>query len=144
MNNRGDPLFLIDGIGPFFKNNQRTEINWSKIDFSDLDSRGELPPSRTRQIEEDFRLFTQRASAMGYNAVTLDDLAHLVPQAFYPEKLQHKIKQYRTLYRTLFHIANESNLQVFITTDLLFFNNAIEQHIGNHPKKLRAFAADSC
>jgi hypothetical protein len=137
-------LFIIDGIGPFFQGNRREEINWSKIDFSDLDSDGSIPEERIRRIEEGFHVFARRAAAMGYNAVTLDDLAHLVSHSFYSEALQKKIEQYRDLYRSLFAIAAGAGLRVFITTDLLFFNEAIEKTIGNNPQKLRKFTADCC
>ncbi|HKL21199.1 MAG TPA: hypothetical protein VJ904_05295, partial [Tichowtungia sp.] len=144
MNHLDEPLFIIDGIGPFFRNNRRTEINWSKIDFSDLDASGVIEPKRLAQIEEDFRTFTGRAATIGYNAVTLDDLAHLIPNPAYPAELQHKIEQYRTLYRTLFQIAADAGLRVFITTDLLFFNPVIEQQTQNSRKKIQTFAAESC
>jgi hypothetical protein len=144
MNHLNEQLFIIDGIGPFFRNNERKEINWSKIDFSDLDASGRIAPERLEQIETDFRLFAQRAAAIGYNAVTLDDLAHLIPNPLYPNELSRKIEQYRTLYRTLFKTAGEAGLKVFITTDLLFFNPVIEQQIENNQKKIQTFAAESC
>ena len=144
MNPSHSNLYIIDGIGPFFQDNRRDEINWSKIDFSDLDSGGSFAEERVRRIEDGFRTFTGKAAATGYNAVTLDDLAHCVAHPFYPEALLKKIEQYRELYRSLFAIAAEAGLQVFITTDLLFFNSAIEQAVGNNPQKLRAFTADCC
>lgn len=137
-------LFLIDGIGPFFRHNRRAEINWSKIDFADLDADGPLQPERCQQIEDDFRTFTRRAAAMGYNAVTLDDLAHLTLNPLYPAELTQKITQYRALFRALYAIAAESNMQVFITTDLLFFNPAIAQQTNGKPQKIRRFAAECC
>jgi hypothetical protein len=144
MNHLDEQLFIIDGIGPFFRSNERKEINWSKIDFSDLDASGLIAPERLEQIKTDFRLFVRRAAAMGYNAITLDDLAHLTPNPLYPEVLSQKIEQYRTLYRTLFQTADEAGLKVFITTDLLFFNPVIEQQVQNKQKKIQAFAAESC
>ncbi len=30
-------LLLIDGIGPFFRDDRRTRINWSKIPFDALE-----------------------------------------------------------------------------------------------------------
>jgi len=144
MNHLDEQLFIIDGIGPFFRSNGRKEINWSKIDFSDLDASGLIAPERLVQIETDFRLFVRRAAAMGYNAITLDDLAHLTPDPLYPNELSQKIEQYRTLYRTLFQTADEAGLKVFITTDLLFFNPVIEQQVQNKQKKIQAFAAESC
>ena len=135
---------MIDGNGPFFRGNRREEINWSKIDFEELDSGGRIPDERCRQIEDDFRTFTRRAAAIGYNAVTLDDLAHLVVHPLYPEALQQKIAQYRALYRTLFAIAAETGLRIFITTDLLFFNPAIAQVTGSKQQRIRAFTAQCC
>lgn len=144
MSQTGDKLFLIDGIGPFFQGNRRNEINWSKIDFADLDREGLIPEERCRRIEEGFRTFTRRAAAMGYNAVTLDDLAHLISDPLYPDALQKKIKQYRMLYRRLFDLAAEADMQIFITTDLLFFNPAIEGRIGNNLQKACAFTTECC
>ena len=144
MNKSDSDLFLIDGIGPFFKGNQRAEINWSKIDFAELDSDGLISAERCRQIETDFCTFTRRAAAMGYNAVTLDDLAHLTPNPLYPDELRRKIEQYSALYRTLFKIASDSGLKIFITTDLFFFNPVIEQLTGKNPQKMRSLVADCC
>lgn len=144
MNHLDEELFIIDGIGPFFRNNRRKEINWSKIDFSDLDSSGAIEPERLTQIKEDFNTFAKRAAEIGYNAITLDDLAHLTPDPLYPETLRHKIEQYRTLYRTLFNLAAEAGLKVFVTTDLLFFNPVIERQLENNQKKIQTFAAERC
>jgi hypothetical protein len=144
MNHLAEELFLIDGNGPFFRGNRRAEINWSKIDFAELNQDGLIPADRCWQIETDFRTFTRRAADIGYNAVTLDDLAHLVLHPLYPEPLRLKIAQYRELYRTLFAIAAEAGLRVFITTDLLFFNSTIEQITGGHLQKIRAFAVGCC
>lgn len=137
-----EPLILIDGIGPFFRGNRRRRINWSKIDFADLDAGGCIPEERQRQIENDFRTFTRRAADMGCNAVTLDDLAHLVPHPAYPRTLLNKIEQYRTLYRRLFALAADAGLRVFVTTDLLFFNPAIDALTGGKQARIRTFAAD--
>ena len=144
MKHLDEQLFIIDGIGPFFRSNGRKEINWSKIDFSDLDVSGLIAPEQLEQIEQDFRLFAQRAAAIGYNAITLDDLAHLTPNPLYPKELHQKIEQYRALYRTLFQIAREAGLKIFITTDLMFFNPTIEQETQNNRKKIQMFAVESC
>lgn len=144
MNQLNRDLFLIDGTGPFFRENRRAEINWSKIDFAELNQDGLIPADRCRQIEEDFRSFTRRAAAIGYNAVTLDDLAHLVSHRLYPEDLQQKIAQYRELYGKLFALAAEAGMKIFITTDLFFFNPAIERITGGQPQKIRAFASACC
>ena len=137
-------LYLIDGIGPFFRGNRRQEINWSKIDFHDLDADGTIPPDHCKQIRSDFQIFAREAAAIGYNAVTLDDLAHLVPDPLYTDALNRKIKQYRSLYRDLFRIAADAGLQLFITTDLLFFTPGTERHLGRNTQKIQKFITRKC
>lgn len=137
-------LYLIDGIGPFFKGNRRKEINWSKIDFSDLDADGPVPEARCLQIEHDFTLFCRRAAAIGYTAVTLDDVVHLVQHPCYPALLQKKIERYQTLYRRLFRIAQAVGMDVFITTDLLSVHPSIENQIGTGARAERLFARELC
>lgn len=137
-------LYLIDAIGPFFRGSRRQEINWSKIDFHDLDAGGTIPPDRCEQIRHDFQTFAREAASIGYNAITLDDLAHLVPDALYPGTLNGKIEQYRELYRDLFKIAGAAGLYLFITTDLLFFTPETEQHLGRSPQKIQAFICQKC
>ena len=137
-------LFIIDGIAPFFRDYDQTVINWSKIPFEHLEEDGGLRPMRCVQIKADFRTFCRNAAQAGYNAVTLDDLAHLCIFPFYSRSLKKKLDEYRRFYRKLFHIAKEAGLQVFITTDLLFFNEAIEEAVGWSDEALRCFAADAC
>lgn len=144
MNSSEEKLFLIDGIGPFFRGNNRKEINWSKIDFSDLDSNALIPKERCRKIKADFEIFTRRASDMGYNAITLDDMAHLVPCRAYPDDLNWKIEQYRSLYRSLFQTAQAAGMKIFITTDLLFFNPTIDRLTNGKPQKIKAFLKECC
>jgi len=137
-------LFLIDGIGPFFRGCDQGVINWSKAPFAQMESGSGLSAVRRVQIKDDFRSFCRKASDAGYNAITLDDLAHLCIFDFYEERLKSKIAGYRSLFRELFTIAEKLDLKVFITTDLLFFNEAIEEHIGRQGEALRRFAADAC
>jgi len=114
-------LFIIDGIGPFFRHARRRRINWSKICFDALESGGRPDPVKFRRIREDFRRFAGEAAAIGFNAVTLDDLAHLSEQPQYPESLHTKIRAYREEYAALFDIAASHGLMVLITTDVMFF-----------------------
>ena len=69
-------LFLIDAIGPFFRGYVRSRVNWSKIPFMHL---VDASPEDWLAIEGELRGFARQVSAQGYNAVTLDDLAHLAP-----------------------------------------------------------------
>jgi hypothetical protein len=137
-------LFMIDGIAPFFQGCDQDVINWSKAPFSSIESEDGIRPERAKQIRSDFGTFCRKASEAGYNAITLDDLAHLCMFDFYPEALTRKIMAYRTLFGDLFAMAEEHGLQPYITTDLLFFNEAIDRHVGSNDEALRRFAADAC
>lgn len=120
-------LLLIDGIGPFFRHYKKKRINWSKIPFSAIETEDGLKPDIVASVPNDFRKFVRRAKQIGYNAVTLDDIAHLILCPQYPEVLQRKLNAYRDLFRTLMQIAEEEGLAVFFTMDVMFFNDTIRK-----------------
>ena len=126
-------LFLIDGIGPFFRHHPRLRANWSKIPFSHLERGETLPAEIWEQIQADFARFCARVSAVGYNAVTLDDLAHLADNEAYPAALRAKLAAYRGAYRKLFSTARANGLQVFITTDVMYFEKSSDARAATHP-----------
>lgn len=128
-------LLLIDGIGPFFRHHKPKRINWSKIPFAEIETEAGLKPECLASIPEDFRTFVRRAKQLGYNGVTLDDVAHLVPCKNYPAPLQSKIEAYRELYRTLFDIAQQEGLHVYITMDVMFYNETLKRLLGGSLKK---------
>jgi len=70
-------LALIDAIGPFFRGDSRRVINWSKIPFSHLATSGPERASQWAEIREELRLFAGKVCALGFNAASLDDVAHL-------------------------------------------------------------------
>ncbi len=136
-------LFLIDGIGPFFRGLEEKRVNWSKIPFSHLESDDGLDLGRFQSIREDFRRLTAKTSSLGFNGITLDDVAHLVECDFYPPPLRSKIAQYRQELGRLFEIADDSGMQVYLTTDLMFYNEALEKHLGHDPAKICAFLSSA-
>jgi hypothetical protein len=113
-------LFLIDGIGPFFRGYRRRCINWSKIPFENLERDGAFDEARFAGVLEDFNRFADIVAALGFNAITLDDLAHLSPHPDYEWTLTLKLRRYRDAYRRLFDIASSRGLTVFVTTDVMF------------------------
>lgn len=135
-------LFLIDGIGPFFRHHPRIRANWSKIPFSHLEENGALPALRWAQIQEDFARFCDRVGRVGYNAVTLDDVAHVMECAAYPDPLRRKLDAYRAEYRRLFATARAHGLQVFLTTDIQFYNETIERLVGRSIGGVTQFLRD--
>src|SRR5262245_23510068 len=96
-------LRLFDCLAPFFLDApSRGEINWSKIPFADLEWDGLLDPAKVDAILPGFDRYIATMAELGYNAVAIDDLAHLVVHDFYPDSLRRKLASYRCLYERLF------------------------------------------
>lgn len=114
-------LFIIDAIGLFFQGYKDAPINWSKIPFHHLERDGRVDCKKFQRIRDHFETFIERVADMGYNAISLDDVAHLVNFDWYPPELQQKIREYQAEYRELIAMARDLRLKVFITTDLMFF-----------------------
>ena len=114
-------LFLIDAIGPFFRGYEKKRINWSKIPYAHLGDSDE----QWRQIHEDMSLFCREVAALGYNAVTLDDLAHLAPHPLHEEPLAIKIAAWRLRFASLIELIRSYNLAVYLTLDAVPMTEAL-------------------
>lgn len=132
-------LFLLDAIGPFFRAAPPGRVNWSKIPFAALERDGSVRRELFPQIRDDFRLICERAAAHGFNALSMDDLAHLYDHPVYPEDLRGRIGAYREEFAALFAIASEYGLAIYLTTDIMFHHPAIDAHCGTGRAKLFAF-----
>lgn len=124
-------LRLIDAIGPFFRHAPRRRLNWSKIPFAALERHGRLDPETMATVRGDFDRFCARVATVGFNAVTLDDLAHLARFSGYGAERCAKIEGYREEWRRLFEIARHYGLGVFLTTDVLFSTPELERHLSS-------------
>ena len=125
-------LFLIDAIGPFFRNYKKNRINWSKIPFSHLLTSGPEANEQWQQIHQDMRDFAREVSALGYNAVTLDDLAHLASHPLHEPEIAADIAFFRTQFSSLFDLlTKEFGLKVFLTSDVIPLTSAIEQSLSD-------------
>lgn len=124
-------LLLTDAIAPFFKGYKNKRINWSKIPFSHLETGDGLNLERTATITRQFVRYVGEVAQMGYNAITLDDLAHIADWSGYDAPLRALIAEYRRFYRELFRIANAVGLRVFLTTDVMFYTPEIENSVGH-------------
>jgi hypothetical protein len=133
------PWLIVDGIGPFFRDVAPARINWSKIPFAELEKDGLPDRARWARIREDFRSFCRHAVDYGFNAITLDDLAHLVDHPEYPDALRKKIAAYQEEYDQLFSTATACGLRVLVTTDIMFFNSTLERNPGPRPARVFAF-----
>ncbi|WP_193210479.1 hypothetical protein [Luteolibacter marinus] len=132
-------IFLIDAIGPFFRGYERRRINWSKIPFTHLETAGEARELQWAGIREDMRRFTREAAAAGFNAVTLDDLAHLAVHALHEEDVAARVAVYREEFAELFGIIAEAGLDIYLTSDVLPVTPAVEAATGGDRGKLEAF-----
>lgn len=126
-------LHIIDALGPFIEDSDREIINWSKVVFSELEANGHLPVAVQNRIAKRFNTYLQRVTSLGYDSISIDDLAHLVNFSFYNPDLQALLSDYRTLYKRLFDIAKNHKVKVFVNTDYLFYNDDIQKYLTeNH------------
>lgn len=136
------PLRLFDGLAPFFLDpvpgvpgtSAAAVVNWSKIPFPRLERHGRLDPARAEAAAAGFARHVAAMAALGYNAVVLDDLAHLVLHPFYPAPLHAKLASYRPLYDGLFATAQRHGLRLFVTTDYTVQHPAIDHHLAETGK----------
>lgn len=137
------PLYMIDGIGPFFLHHPPGRINWSKIPFAHLERDGQLNAAAFRNIRTAFGRFVREAADLGFNAVSLDDLAHLTDHVSYTPPLRRRIEAYRAEFAVLFEMARNAGLSVYVTTDIAFFNAALETVLAGDDALIAQFLAAS-
>jgi hypothetical protein len=127
-------LFLIDATSPFFRNRAGRRTNWSKIPFTKLES-GDWP-----LIEEEMRVFADRVSRLGYNAVSLDDLAHLAPHPLHEPEVAGRIGFLRGKFSRLFQILHaEFDLRIFLTSDVLPLTPALAMELAGQDAALESY-----
>jgi hypothetical protein len=130
---------MIDGIGPFFLHVPRRRVNWSKIPFFLLEHDGLVDRARFQEIQVAFAGFARTAAGMGFNAVSLDDLAHLTDHPGYRPALRRRIAAYRREFARTFRLAQRAGLAVYVTTDLMFFNPELDARFANDDSRILAF-----
>lgn len=132
-------LFLIDAIGPFFRGYIKSRINWSKIPFTHLATSGPERETQWQQIRHDLRHFAAEVSAIGYNAVTLDDLAHLAPHPLHEPETAARIAAFREEFSRIFPIFEEFGLKIYLTSDIIPLTPAIDAALGHDRKALENY-----
>jgi len=134
-------LRLVDGIGPFFPPVKRRRLNWSKIPFHDLPV-GEGSEEVWRQITQDLEDFAKAVVAAGFNAVTLDDVAHLTSHPWYEKTVGDRIDFFSVRFRGLIAILRREGLRVFMTSDVVTLSPGVAQKLGPSQGARRAFYLD--
>jgi hypothetical protein len=133
---------LIDGIGAFFRGYEKSRINWSKIPFAHLSTGSDRRPQWDR-IVEDLRRFCGSVAALGYNTITLDDLAHLATHPAHEPDIAVRIGVFREEFTRLFDlIRTEFGLKILLTSDVLPLTPAVEAAVGFRPLDLEAYYRD--
>jgi hypothetical protein len=135
---------MLDAIGPFFFSSKKEVTNWSKIPFFEIEAGNRIDPKKEKVIIKSYDAFLTRAKDMGVNAVTIDDVAHLVSFPFYPTALKKKIRSYKNLYRILFQKATQKNIKVFVNTDVCFMHPSIKKHLQREKKSVSDFFKACC
>lgn len=129
-------FYLIDAISPFFKGiKPGKRINWSKAPFELLEKDGKADLTRLQQITHDLDTFCTRVAEMGYNTITLDDLAHMLPHPDYEPEVNAKLEVYAGFYQQWIALAARHGLKVMITTDFMFATPASAEKIGSGFRK---------
>lgn len=90
-------LFIINALSPFFVKNSESTVNWSKVIFANLEKGGSLAPATKQRIIRQWGTYIQQVAGLGYNAISVDDLSHLVAYNFYGPELKQRISQYQQL-----------------------------------------------
>ncbi len=130
-------LFLIDAIGPFFRGYDRERVNWSKIPFMHLDG---LDASGWAEVEEEMRCFAGSVMEQGYNAVTLDDLAHLAPHPLHEPSVMSRIAFLRERFSRIFDfLTKDFGLRVFLTSDVLPMTPGLVDAMVEDPDELEGY-----
>jgi hypothetical protein len=102
-------LALIDGIGPFFRGLDQRRINWSKIPFRHLATSGPERVAQWERIRADFETLVRRTRSLGYNAITLDDLAHLTDHPWFEPEIRERNRILRGEFQLLVAIARRQS-----------------------------------
>ncbi len=144
IENSRTPFVLIDSIAPFFLPYcDGSRQNWSKAPLHRLIRSGQVDPKEAEIITQGFRHYCHRARALGCTAITLDDLSHITLFDFYPYLLSRTVYSCQKLFANLIDIANAEGLEVFITTDIMFWNNYIEKESRGNDRSVRQLFAEA-
>ena len=132
-------LAIIDAIGPFFCNLSQRRINWSKIPFADLPVEGSEGVRFWAEIRSNFQRFAQKVRDLGFNAVTLDDVAHLVPHPEYEPELRERTAFFAEQFHIVMDLLRGYGFKVFVTSDYLALPAAIARRLGSDKADAREF-----
>ncbi len=103
----------------------------------DLDADG----SRWRAFEAGMERFCAAVVELGYNAVTVDDVAHLARSPLYEPEFAAQIEAFRTKFAGIFRIIQRHGLSIYVTMDVMSYTPALERRVGTGVGKVAEFMA---
>jgi len=137
-----DALYLIDAIGPFFRGYQKRTINWSKLPFENVRLSGPESDAQWTQIYADMEVLCEKAAAMGFNAITLDDVTHLTDHPWLEVEIRAKVQRWQELLRPCFAIAAKHGMQVFLTMDVFSTTPGVREMLTKTRRTVDGFVAE--
>jgi hypothetical protein len=134
-----DSLYLIDAIGPFFRSDPRRTINWSKIAFDHLNLQGPDSMKQWARIRGELDTFCTKVAALGFNAVSLDDVTHLADHKWYEPDVRARIARWREEFRKCFAIVQRRGLRIYLTMDVFSATPAVRQRLKDRGRSADDF-----
>lgn len=131
-------LHLIDAIGPFFRGYDRRVINWSKIPWQHVGRQGS---SWWEGVCADLGRLASQAAAWGFNAASIDDVAHLADHDWIEPEVRQRIARYRTEMRRCFEVLHGAGLAVHVTMDVLSTTPGLRRRLELERLPVNAFLA---
>ncbi|HEY5953692.1 MAG TPA: hypothetical protein VIT18_04960 [Terrimicrobiaceae bacterium] len=122
-------LALIDAVGPFFRGYHKRRINWSKIPFAHLAISGPEREAHWRTIRADLDIFVSKAAGLGYNAVSLDDVAHLSDHPWFESEVRRRNAVFREEFRALFALLRKRGMRIYLTSDFLTTSASVDDRL---------------
>lgn len=132
-------IFLIDGIGPFFRAYQKRRINWSKIPFHHLNKQKSKLDNVFLQIAKDMEIFAEKVQLEGYNSISLDDVSHLANDFLLDREVNELVDIYRREYKKIFTICRSKNLDIYLTMDVLSLTSELRERLKGDRDESIAF-----
>jgi hypothetical protein len=132
-------LRIIDTIGPFASVDGKHISNWSKNPFENLEEKDGLNKRKCKNVLTSFEEYLRKVADIGYNAVTIDDLPHLITHEFYSPELKNLLHDYKNLYQQLFTLVKKYGLLIFVNVDYMFYNNEIKMYLKEKRKSVEKF-----
>lgn len=119
-------LLLIDAIGPFFRGYDRRVINWSKIPW---DHAGRQGAAWWENVRAELNVLARQAAAWGFNAASIDDVAHLADHEWLEPEVRQRVGRYRTEMRRCLEVLTRAGLAPHVTMDIFSTTPALQKRL---------------